>query len=497
MPDIRVQLRGAPWNLLKRFAALAKSIATGEKEKQVLEIVVSGPGGTGKTRGITTVLWWLGHRYPGIRILVLRDVRADLSNSFQKTFEEDVVPPDHPMLKKAKVRGSRRAYNFYNGPNANNPTVGATVIELGGMDNVARHRSTDYDVVYFLELVEHHDEGAWSEFRRALRNWKMPFQLLIADTNPDAPDHWVKLRAERGDCELIETDHRENPKFYDAVLKTWTPEGAAYIDSLDRLHGIRKERLRYGRWVAAEGVVYPQFSRHTHLTLDPIDALNIKWYAASMDWGYRDACVMLIGGVTAEGRVYIVAEWYMTEKQLDWWAARVAEANRKYKLYGMVVDPSKAEAVDRFNLELGYTKDRPWARAADNVRTSTGDGDFGGIDLVRSYLSPMSDGKPGVIFLADRMQHDPDPNLVLAKKCFNTVMEFPSYTYRKSPTSGAKLATRMGELTDPHCDDHGMDSLRYLLKFVRGRDGGTGIKPQDPKKMDPEQERLARAMGRL
>jgi hypothetical protein len=55
---------------------------------------------------------WLGHRYPGIRILVLRDVRADLSNSFQKTFEEDVVPPDHPMLKKAKVRGSRRAYNF-------------------------------------------------------------------------------------------------------------------------------------------------------------------------------------------------------------------------------------------------------------------------------------------------------------------------------------------------------------------------------------------------
>src|SRR6185369_1742308 len=46
-----------------------------------LEVLLSGPAGTGKTRG---VLEWINHlawRYPGLRVLIVRKTRASLAES--------------------------------------------------------------------------------------------------------------------------------------------------------------------------------------------------------------------------------------------------------------------------------------------------------------------------------------------------------------------------------------------------------------------------------
>lgn len=506
---IHRQLRGAPWRLLNR-------LATYKGPPSVMEFVIHGGGGCGKTYGLSQILYWLGNRYPGIRILVLRDVRADLATTFQKVWEEDVVPRGHKMLEKQRDRVGRKGYNFWNGDTSHgeHPTKWATTIELGGMDNVMRHRGTDYDVIYFLELVELNDEGEWSEFRRALRNFGgeaakqhiargeprkcIQFQLLMADTNPDAPDHWILGRHERGELEMHQSVHKDNPKLWEIpdpsqpFVGRWSPFGTAYMQSLDGLFGVRKDRLRYHRWVAAEGVVYQNWNKKKYvIPPQPADTLGIRWYYAAMDWGHTDACCILVGGVTGDGVIYIVAEWYLAEQGIDYWTDVGVSIYKEFSTMGMVVDPSRPEMIERFNDRLGFPKDRPYARGADNKRASSGEGDMGGIDLVRQTI-----GQNKLFFLNNCLRHAPQPLLVAKHRATSTIKEFPSYAYRHASTDGEQLRGRQVELTDPRCDDHGMDCLRYLITAIYGKD--LSLTPKSPKpKMSPEDEMIARAMGRL
>ena len=88
-------------------------------------------------------------------------------------------------------------------------------------------------------------EDDWESLTTRLRNGAMPYQQLLADTNPDAPTHWLKRRCDAGRTLLLESRHEDNPSVT-----------ADYLARLDRLTGARLWRLRHGRWVSAEGVVY-------------------------------------------------------------------------------------------------------------------------------------------------------------------------------------------------------------------------------------------------
>lgn len=467
-----VVLRGAPWKLLKRLTRHAKDVKAGNAQPLIFEVLIEGAGGGGKSHGDAQILWYLGNRYPGTRWLVIREVRADLATTFQKIWEEDVVPASHPMLARAKpiARASRKSYNFWNGPQLNgaHPTVGASVIELGGMDDVQRHRGTDYDGVVFLELVECRSEPDYTEFLRSLRNWggwreKIPFQLLISETNPDAPDNWVNLRfGDENMQRLIEdaraknfpytiwrlvSQHRDNPKWWQNG--DWTPEGRAYIGALDAIPGVRGQRLRWGRWVGAEGMVY-EFDRARHIVERPKPRPIMRAFVAAMDWGYTDPCCLLVAGIERDtGHLHIVAEIYRIKKSVDWWADRVIELKGEYQLKALVVDPSRPEVIEKFNRAVCAQPDVPFAIGADNRRASSGDGDMGGIDTVRWYL----DGR--LVFWSDRMREGPDQELIDTKQPTNTCAEFGSYVYRTAPRSGAEIANRRKELTDDTAPDHG------------------------------------------
>jgi len=93
----------------------------------------------------------------------------------------------------------------------------------------------------------------------------LPFQQIIADTNPDTPTHWLRRRCDSGQMLLFESRHEDNPELWDRTVKRWTVRGAQYMAKLDALTGPRKDRLRYGRWVQAEGVVYNGWDRRLHL----------------------------------------------------------------------------------------------------------------------------------------------------------------------------------------------------------------------------------------
>ena len=64
------------------------------------EILIEGPAGTGKTRAIAEYIDSVCMENPGVRILVLRNVRADLAESVLVTFEKEVWWPGHATFCK-------------------------------------------------------------------------------------------------------------------------------------------------------------------------------------------------------------------------------------------------------------------------------------------------------------------------------------------------------------------------------------------------------------
>jgi len=98
----------------------------------------------------------------------------------------------------------------------------------------------------------------------------MPFQQMLADTNPSHPKHWLYLRCKAGKTRLIDTSHQDNPTLWDAKAGDWTEFGRKYIAKLDQLSGARKLRLRDGKWVQAEGVVYEEWNPAIHV-IDPFE----------------------------------------------------------------------------------------------------------------------------------------------------------------------------------------------------------------------------------
>jgi phage terminase large subunit len=52
----------------------------------------------------------------------------------------------------------------------------------------------------------------WEAIITRLRNWKMPYQQLIGDCNPDSPTHWLKARSGAGGpLVMLESRHEDNP----------------------------------------------------------------------------------------------------------------------------------------------------------------------------------------------------------------------------------------------------------------------------------------------
>ena len=81
-----------------------------------------------------------------------------------------------------------------------------------------------------------------------------PYPQVMGDCNPSVPWHWIRARAREGRLVVLESRHEDNPTLFDRG--EWTPLGRSTLETLDALPGVLRDRLRHGRWVAAEGTVY-------------------------------------------------------------------------------------------------------------------------------------------------------------------------------------------------------------------------------------------------
>lgn len=400
------------------------------------ECLLSGPAGTGKSRACLEKLHACALRWPGIRGLIVRKTRESLTESALVTFETKVLPEGSPIVWGAQ-RNTRQVYRYPNGSE-----VIVAGLKQAGRDMTQKVMSTEFDLIYVQEAIELL-EDEWEKLTTRLRNGVMPFQQIIADTNPDAPTHWIKAREARGALVVHESRHEDNPTLFRSD-GTLTPFGTTYISRLDALTGVRHDRLRKGKWVQAEGVVYPGFDRAIHL-IDPFPIPDTWRRVRSIDFGYTNPFCCQWWAIDHDGRMYLYRELYHTRRTVKVHAEAIRRLGIGEKIAYTVADH---DAEDRATLR----ECRIPTLAAKKDRRR-------GIQAVEERIKVQGDGKPRLFVFRNALV-ERDEALAEARLPLCTAEEFDSYVWPK----GVDGKPMKEDPVDAY--DHGMDALRYAVLSV-------------------------------
>jgi phage terminase large subunit len=407
-------------------------------ESRAPEILLSGPAGTGKSRACLEKLHLQALKYPGMRGLMVRKTQRSLGSTALVTWREKVAA-------EALAHGTMR---WYGGSPEKPPAYqyrNGSEIVIGGMDEAAKIMSSEYDVSYVQEAIQL-TVNDWEAITTRLRNDRLPYQQLIADTNPDAPTHWLKARCDRGDTLMLESRHEDNPILIGDDGQP-TERGAAYLAKLDALTGVRHARLRRGLWVAAEGQIYEDWDPSVHVVdRFPIPSSWTRWW--SVDFGFTNPFVLQCWAEDPDGRLYLYRELYRTRRLVEDHArdilALVAPG-------GKWTEPRPRAVICDHDAEDRATLERHLGMSTVAATKTVSDG----IQAVQVRLRKAGDGKPRLFLLRDSLV-ERDPELDDSKKPCSTAEEAPGYVWAIKP--GGELKEEPAK-----ANDHGMDAKRYVV----------------------------------
>jgi phage terminase large subunit len=420
------------------------------------EVIISGPAETGKTRTALEKLDVFMWKYPGSQAIIVRKTYKSLKTSVLLTFERKVLGAWNPAAnngagafdqsKTPVVKLGGEHVEGYLYPNGSR-------IFLGGMDSPDKVLSSEWDVVY-VNQAEELTLNDWEiiSTRTTGRAGNMPYAQMMADCNPSFPTHWIRARTATGRLKFIESRHEDNPTLFNQVTHEITEQGKRTMAVLDALTGVRKLRLRHGKWAAAEGAVYEEFDRTVHLIPSfpiPDDWVRIR----VIDFGYTNPFVCQWWAMDEDRRLYLYREIYMSHRIVGGdpfgndHASQINELSLGEDIYATVADH---DAEDRATLEAHGIPTEPAMKSVSL-----------GIQAVQARLRKAGDGRPRLFVFEDALV-DVDQVMRDAHKPICTAEEFDSYIWK--PTRDG-----VTNKEDPlKVDDHGMDTTRYLVCFVDG-----------------------------
>lgn len=402
------------------------------------EVLVSGPAGTGKSRACLEKLHRMALKYPNMRGLIVRKTFTSLSSSALDTWRKFVI-------KEALEVGDVVAYG---GGSLEPPqfryTNGSAIL-MAGMDKATRIMSSEYDVIYVQEATELTIED-WEMLCTRLRNYKVPYQQIIADANPNTPTHWIKQRCDKGTTKMLNSKHEENPTLFDADGNV-TNGGREYIGKLDSLTGVRKERLRFGKWLSAEGTIYDEYDSTVHL-IDRFDIPNEWTRYWAIDFGTQNPFVCQWWAEDHDGRLYLYREIYRTHITIDQHARDILS---QVKVGGNWIEPRPRTIITDHDLGERMILERELGLGTVAANKQV----MNGIQAVQQRLRLQPDGKPRIFILRDSLVSR-DNRLVDAKKPTCTQEEIVGYVW----DTGTGKAPKEQPLKQ---DDHGCDAMRYMV----------------------------------
>lgn len=366
------------------------------------ELLLSGPAGTGKSRACLEKMHLAACRHAGSRWLMVRKTRVSLTQSGMVTFARKVLHP----LDGVAFRAQEQEYRYPNG----------SVVVVSGLDEPSRIQSAEYDCAYVQEATEL-EETDWETILSRLRYGAMPYQQVVADCNPASNQHWLYRRAQAGLTRMLESRHEDNPELWDGA--GWTEFGAGYIGRLDRLTGFRRDRLRHGRWVGAEGLVYDGWDAASGARARDCAGWSTH---LGVDVGSRNPTALMTVRLHDAFPPHVEGEWWgrdLSSSDILGAVARRAEAINPETIW---VDPSAKSYIQDLE-RLGFR-----VRAANN----------------------------DVLYGVGRVQEAVQAGMTVDPSCRHMLEELGLYRWQDKAEKDAPVKEH----------DHCLDAVRYVLASV-------------------------------
>ena len=397
------------------------------------EAVVHGPAETGKTIGSLQKLHLAALKYDDASIVIARKTQTSIYSTVLETYKNKVLL-GQPEAWGVEPYGGDNKPQWFDYPN------GAR-IWLAGLDKAGKILSAEHDIIY-VNQAEELTLADWETIttRTTGRAGHMPYSQTMGDANPSYPTHWMY---KRDSLRMFYSKHEENPALFDQQTGEITAQGERTMAVLDALTGVRKQRLRYGKAAQAEGAIYDEWNEADHLVYAKDAPPSYARYIAGLDWGYRNAGVMGVFGITGDGDMYLVAQYYRTGERDDWWLDRAREVDEEFGgIEAFVCDPSEPAYIDKFK-----SKGRLRAIGGNNSVIP-------GINAVKKRLAEKR------LFIVRDSLRERDETLAEANQPLCVQDEIPAYIW----SSKAKE-------TPVKVDDHGVDMVRYAVMHLERKRG--------------------------
>lgn len=260
-------------------------------------------------------------------------------------------------------------------------------------------------------------------FVMLLSRLRVPGAKLIATTNPDSPQHWLKTDYIDREDELDLLDMR-------FTLDDNTTLDAAYVNAIKAEYtGVFYDRFVRGEWCLAEGQIYPQFDPARHIKRECLS--KGKWYI-SVDYGTLNAFsagLWRYDGKTA----YRAAEWYYsgrkTRKQLTntQYLEQIQRLAEDKPIEAVIVDPSAASFIAELR-QAGFTVRKGKNDVVNGIRKTA-------VALQQGWL-------------------------LFSPVCTDCIREFGLYRWDEKALEDRPLKE----------NDHAMDEVRYFVSTIMSGD---------------------------
>ncbi len=399
--------------------------------------IYEGSVRSGKT--ITSLIAWL--RF----VLLAPPGELLLCGRTERTVKRNIVDVLAEMLGPSRCR--------FNAGQGELHLLGRRVYVVGANDTRSEEKIRGLTLVgAYVDEASKVPESFWQMLRSRL---SVDGAMLIASTNPDSPNHWLKEnwldRASlhltgNGDIEA-NTEDPINLHRFSFRLADNPNLSSRFVENITRDYtGLWYRRFILGEWVAAVGAVYEMLDPAVHHRPAPgLDSVDRLWLG--IDYGTSNpthaVLLALTGEATDHPRLHVTAEWRhdgrsgttLTDPGLS---KRLADWLLSHGLRPEDVDPVLDPSAASFRAQLkadGWSRLKP----ADN-RVLTG---------IRS-TGALLDPRPGK-----------GPMLVLDTAAAPALWkELTGYVW--DPTAQAA-----GRDEPRKVDDHGADALRYAVMAAR------------------------------
>lgn len=264
---------------------------------------------------------------------------------------------------------------------------------------------------------------------QALARCSVEGSKLWFNCNPEHPMHWfheewIKKRDEKNCCYLHFT-MKDNPSLTPAIIRRY-----------ERLYsGAFYERFVLGRWVAAQGCVYPMFSQEKHVVHPPA---SFEKYCISCDYGTVNPSSFGLWGESG-GVWYRIREYYFDsrtegrQKTDSEHYESLCELADGLKIESVIIDPSAASFIECIKRD-GKFRVIP---AKNDV-----------IDGIRRVSDCLKNGK-----------------ILFSPECRASIREFGLYRWEESTAKDAVIKE----------NDHAMDDIRYFVSTVLNQEEDIGF----------------------